>query len=140
MATRSFILRYSPNTNTYTGIYCHWDGYPQYVGVMLRDHYSHDGELQVLIGRGDISSLLTPGGRDMAGEDIGWKTFGEKARTFDYLSEALDYAKGCGCEHAYLWDPTDRVWCHYELSYQPKSLDGVESLLELQNRAQTVGL
>ena len=37
MATRSFIIRQSNNPEAgprYTGIYCHWDGYPSYVGVM----------------------------------------------------------------------------------------------------------
>ena len=142
MATRSFIIRQSNNPNgpRYTGIYCHWDGYPQYVGVMLRDHYSHDGELQVLLGRGDISSLLTPGGRDMGGNDGEWKHFGEKARTFDFLSDALGHADGMGCEHAYVWDASARTWEHYDLRRIPQSLDHVESVMELAQRAAAVGM
>lgn len=141
MATRSFIIRQSNTAeHRYTGIYCHWDGYPQYVGVMLRDHYSHDGELQVLLGRGDISSLLTPGGRDMGGNDGEWKVFGEKARTFDFLSDALGHADGMGCEHAYVWDASAREWEHYDLRRIPQSLDHVESVMELAQRAAAVGM
>ena len=136
MATRSFIIRQSNTAeHRYTGIYCHWDGYPSYVGVMLRDHYSHDGELQVLLGRGNISSLLTPGGRDMGGNDGEWKHFGEKARTFDFLSDALGYADGMGCEHAYVWDASAREWEHYDLRRQPQSLHDVESIVDIQRRA-----
>lgn len=146
MATRSFIIRKSTRqkgalTSRYTGIYCHWDGYPQYVGVMLRDHYSHDGELQVLLGRGSISSLLTPGGRDLGGNDGEWKLFQEPAVQFDFLSDMLSHADGSGCEHAYVWDASAREWEHYDLRRNPQSLDGVESIMELAQRANfTPGL
>ena len=146
MATRSFIVRKSIRqkgalTSRYTGIYCHWDGYPQYVGVMLRDHYSHDGELQVLLGRGSISSLLTPGGRDLGGNDGEWKLFQEPAVQFDFLSDMLSHADGSGCEHAYVWDASAREWEHYDLRRNPQSLDGVESIMELAQRANfTPGL
>lgn len=146
MATRSFIIRKSTRqkgalTSRYTGIYCHWDGYPQYVGVMLRDHYSHDGELQVLLGRGSISSLLTPGGRDLGGNDGEWKLFQEPAVQFDFLSDMLSHADGSGCEHAYVWDASAREWEHYDLRRTPQSLDGVESIMELAQRANfTPGL
>lgn len=143
MATRSFIIRQSNNPEAgprYTGIYCHWDGYPSYVGVMLRDHYSHDGELQVLLGRGNISSLLTPGGRDLAGEDQEWRVFGEPAVQFDFLSDMLSHADGSGCEHAYVWDASAREWEHYDLRRQPQSLHDVESIVDIQRRAAAQGM
>ena len=142
MATRSFIIRQSNNPNgpRYTGIYCHWDGYPQYVGVMLRDHYSHDGEVQVLLGRGNISSLLTPGGRDMGGNDSEWQVFGEPAVQFDFLSDMLSHADGSGCEHAYVWDASKREWEHYDLRRQPQSLHDVESIVDIQRRAAAQGM
>lgn len=137
MATRSFIIRQSnlPGTPRYTGIYCHWDGYPQYVGVMLRDHYSHDGEVQVLLGRGDISSLLTPGGCDLGGNDGEWKEYGEMAVQMDFLGDMLSHADGMGCEHAYVWVASKREWEHYDLRRNPnQSLHGVESVVELAQR------
>lgn len=141
MATRSFIIRQSNTAeHRYTGIYCHWDGYPEYVGVMLRDHYSNDDEVQVLLNRGDISSLLTPDGRDLEGEGSQWREYGEKARTFHWLSEALGCADGMGCEHAYLWNASARTWEHYDLRRIPQSLDHVESLVDIQRRAAAVGM
>jgi len=141
MATRSFIIRQSNTAeHRYTGIYCHWDGYPSYVGVMLRDHYSHDGELQVLLGRGNISSLLTPGGRDLAGEDQEWRVYGEPAVQFDFLSDMRSHADGSGCEHAYVWDASAREWEHYDLRRRPQSLHDVESIVDIQRRAAVKGM
>jgi len=140
MATRSFIIRRSNQSPRYTGIYCHWDGYPQYVGVMLRDHYSHDGEMQVLLGRGSISSLLTPGGRDMGGNDGEWRLYNEPAVQMEYLSDILNHAQDSGCEHAYVWVAEKREWEHYNLKRDPQSLDGVESVVQLAERAAEVGL
>lgn len=56
MATRSTIaIEYADGT--VDQIYCHWDGYLDNNGVILRDHYSDPFKLQKLIELGDISSL-----------------------------------------------------------------------------------
>ena len=39
MSTRSYIGKLLPG-GSITGIYCHHDGYPEGVGVILRDHYT----------------------------------------------------------------------------------------------------
>ena len=39
------------------GIYCHWDGYPEYNGKILRDHYTTPAKIMKLIKLGDLSSL-----------------------------------------------------------------------------------
>ena len=63
MATRSTIaLEFADGT--VQQVYCHWDGYLDNNGVILRDHYTDPFKLQRLIDLGDISSL---------GEDIGDK-------------------------------------------------------------------
>lgn len=56
MSTRSAIVIKESSTS-YKGIYCHSDGYPSYVGRMLRDHYTDAGKLNQLINLGSISSL-----------------------------------------------------------------------------------
>ena len=95
----------------------------------------------MLLGRGSISSLLTPGGRDLGGNDGEWKLFQEPAVQFDFLSDMLSHADGSGCEHAYVWDASTREWEHYDLRRTPQSLDGVESIMELAQRANfTPGL
>ena len=47
----------------YEGIYCHWDGYPEYMYPLLRDWYATQERAEALIGFGDASSIakrLTP--------------------------------------------------------------------------------
>lgn len=47
----------------YESIYCHWDGYPEYMYPMLRDWYATQERAEALIGFGDASVIakrLTP--------------------------------------------------------------------------------
>lgn len=56
MGTRSTIaLEFADGT--VQQVYCHWDGYLEYNGQILRDHYSDPFKLRELIDLGDISSL-----------------------------------------------------------------------------------
>ena len=54
MSTNSFIA-YKEN-DVITGIYCHWDGYLEYNGDMLKTFYTKD-RAKALMELGDISSL-----------------------------------------------------------------------------------
>ena len=56
MATRSRIGIQDEN-GTIRSIYCHWDGYPEGVGAILKEHYSNRQKLNMLINLGDISIL-----------------------------------------------------------------------------------
>ena len=56
MATRSTIaLEFADGT--VQQVYCHWDGYLDYNGKILAEHYSDPFKLRELIDLGDISSL-----------------------------------------------------------------------------------
>ena len=56
MATRSTIaLEYADGT--VEQVYCHWDGYLDHNGNILRNSYTDPFKLQELINLGDISSL-----------------------------------------------------------------------------------
>lgn len=56
MATRSTIaIEYADGT--VDQVYCHWDGYLENNGVILRDHYTDPFKVRDLIDLGDISSL-----------------------------------------------------------------------------------
>lgn len=56
MATRSTIaLEYADGT--VDQIYCHWDGYLDNNGVILREHYMDPFKVQRLMDLGDLSSL-----------------------------------------------------------------------------------
>ena len=56
MGTRSTIaLEFADGT--VEQVYCHWDGYLAYNGMILQEHYSNPFVLRDLIDLGDISSL-----------------------------------------------------------------------------------
>lgn len=56
MSTRSLICKENPD-HTYTGIYCHFDGYPEGVGAVLISHYKDRERVERLLALGDLSSL-----------------------------------------------------------------------------------
>ena len=56
MATRSRIGIENEN-GTVSSIYCHWDGYPEHNGKLLKEHYTDRSKVEQLIALGDISSL-----------------------------------------------------------------------------------
>lgn len=55
MATRSTIAMVLPN-GSIQSIYCHWNGYPEGVGLTLAKHYNKR-KVKQLIANGDVSSL-----------------------------------------------------------------------------------
>jgi hypothetical protein len=56
MSTNSLIFQ-EQQDGTLKGIYCHWDGYLQYNGVILSESYSDPKKLAKLLELGDLSSL-----------------------------------------------------------------------------------
>ena len=65
MGTRSTIGVMNED-GTVTGIYCHWDGYPEHNGRILRDHYRTPDKILKLIKLGDLSVLGPEIGRKHA--------------------------------------------------------------------------
>ena len=62
MGTRSRIGLELPNGNIYS-VYHHWDGYPEWLGRILKQHYNTDAAVKKLIDGGDMSSCYS---------DTGW--------------------------------------------------------------------
>src|SRR5574344_900791 len=56
MSTRSYICKENDD-GTYTGAYCHSDGYLTYNGAMLIDHYNKRERVEKLLSLGNMSSL-----------------------------------------------------------------------------------
>lgn len=56
MATRSLIGKILPGGGILS-IYCHWDGYPENNGEILKNHYQDPEKVDKLISLGDLSSL-----------------------------------------------------------------------------------
>ena len=62
MGTRSIIAK--ETDKGFESIYCHWDGYVEHNGKILKEHYQDPNKVDELIDLGDISSL---------GDEIGEK-------------------------------------------------------------------
>ncbi len=56
MATRSNIGIVNDDGSV-TGIYCHWDGYPEHNGKLLLNHYNNTAIVYELMDLGNLSSL-----------------------------------------------------------------------------------
>ena len=56
MSTRSYIAM-KTGENTYRAVYCHYDGYLEYNGRMLLEHYNTQERVEKLLNLGCISSL-----------------------------------------------------------------------------------
>jgi hypothetical protein len=56
MATRSTISVILANGSV-KSVYCHWDGYPEWVGVRLKTFFCSQEKAEAIIALGSISSL-----------------------------------------------------------------------------------
>ena len=63
MSTRSRIGLELPNGNIYS-VYHHWDGYPEWLGRILKQHYNTPAAIKKLIDGGDMSSCYSDTGWD----------------------------------------------------------------------------
>ena len=97
MATRSTIAIQNED-GTVTGIYCHWDGYPEHNGKILVNDYTTEEKVRELIALGDISSLgstidkTEAYGRDRGENSVGphkgkshHEFVGKYGQQYDYL-------------------------------------------------------
>jgi hypothetical protein len=119
MATRSNIGIVNLDKSI-TGIYCHYDGYPEYVGKMLLNHYNNDDIVNGLMNLGDLSSLSEKlystdfhtfdepeeGVCISYGRDRG--DTGSDSRTFEDLGEYEHF--GSGVDYQYLFE--DGKWMY----------------------------
>ena len=115
MGTRSFIAVKS--SEGFKGVYCHWDGYLEHVGRILRQHYADAAKIAELIEHGDISSLdaeigskhdfdqRTEGQTTFYGRDRGENDCGPESRTT--LQAIMNHANRRGCEYFYLFQNGD---------------------------------
>jgi hypothetical protein len=127
MATRSAIA--VMHGDRVKGVYCHWDGYPEGVGVTLINHYDNT-KANHLVALGNISSLApeigeqhpfsslesdlsrdeydqrygnmtTFYGRDRGEEEQEWQSFAS-------LDEFVQNFEHMGCEYFYVLQ--DHTW------------------------------
>lgn len=101
MSTRS-LIGVRKEDKSYDVIYCHFDGYPEGVGVTLLENYNTKELVEKLISNGDMSSI---------GETTEECVFyhrdrGEEFSTSNYKTkEELDEAyKNSWCEYLYIFN------------------------------------
>jgi hypothetical protein len=121
MATRSLIA-IEKEHDLYDATYCHFDGYVDHNGKILKENYLSEQIVSELILNGEMSSL---------GESIDKCVFytqrGEDLRVtqgvnYQYLRNK---AKNMGCEYIYVFFPAEDVWQYAEVEDNFCSMKGI---------------
>lgn len=122
------------NGDSVRSVYCHWDGYPGWVGKHLRDGFNHHELIVDLIEQGEIRSIHPKA--DGSGYEVD-----RRHRFYDHL--AAD-GPTCEChlsefvpsrtlgEWLYLWDG-DVWWC---MSHKLPMMMKLEDAIKWQEEAQ----
>ena len=112
-------------------MYCHWDGYPEFNGVKLVEHFNTREKVKELIDGGDISALWTnerwsndllDRHRDVYGPQY-YSQRGEDcpprldANKYDYLAN--------GEEYAYIYTLNDEWVCYNRYQFEDNRMPEV---------------
>jgi len=97
----------------YKTVYCHWDGYLSYNGVLLFKYYKTYNDVENLISHGDMSSL---------GESIEKCKFYEDI-LFNFKSELEWRSQFQYRQLNYVFDCDDNTWYLYEYDYHDEKTD-----------------
>ena len=108
MATRATIGYLNPD-NTITTTYNHYDGYPEGLGVALRNHYNTNEEAKEVANMGYISYIDAETGNIEANNKSAPQTVGDSD-----LVSSIQYFKDQASEgdYAYLWVPQNEEWMY----------------------------
>ncbi len=136
MATRSAI-GIKNKKGEIKAVYCHWDGYPDWVGRVLVENYDTAGKIEELLALGDISSLgqrVKPNENevhtyDRPVEDVTIAYHRDRndelipADTSQNIEEFIAKFKDCWCEYFYVFE--DGEWYVYETADDRKLVKDV---------------
>jgi hypothetical protein len=104
-------------------VYCHWDGYPEFNGVKLEEHFNSYEKASELIDGGNISCLWTNAGwNNETLPETGplyYSSRGEVSEPRYDLSLKTYLANGE--EYAYIF--MDEQWVCYDLHNTPKMIE-----------------
>lgn len=93
MSTRSSI-GYQADNGDCIAVYCHWDGWPDYMLPILKEMTFEQIKEMVEVG-------LYNGGLRCVNQDLTYETFGEKSNYKDWLRSTA-FANLNGTDYAYL--------------------------------------
>ena len=114
MATRAAIIYFDPEKLEAVSTYNHYDGYPENLGVGLKNHYNDDMYAKKIASEGYISYLdpetgdievSNPRDNDVD-PDITFLT-DDMAQTAMDLAEMIS---SYGADYAYIWSPAVEEW------------------------------
>lgn len=105
MSTHSFIC--IEDGDSFKAICCHFNGYPDGVGVTLRDHFQSRDKIEQLLALGEISGL------DARLEYCGVIENGN-IQSFNSIMELLEAANDSNIEYVYLFTDTGQ-WLWYDV-------------------------
>jgi hypothetical protein len=114
-------------------IYCHWDGYPEFNGVKLVEHFNSYEKAAELIDLGDISCLWTNAGwNNETLPEVGplpYSARGEDCppRLDKNLSEFLQN----GEEYGYVYTQEEGWLCYDTCDWHETYLEAVEIPMEV---------
>ena len=108
MATRATIGYLNPD-NTITTTYNHYDGYPEGLGVALKNHYNTNEEAKEVANMGYVSYIDAETGNIEANNKSAPQTVGDGD-----LVSSIQYFKDQASEgdYAYLWVPQNEEWMY----------------------------
>ena len=110
MATRSNIC-IKRKDGSIESIYCHWDGYLEYNGRILLEHYNGIEKINNLLNLGDISSLGNNlDSTDAYGRDNG--EIGTEKAVYKNLEDYLNNVDYLDIEYIYMFDELKNEWLY----------------------------
>jgi hypothetical protein len=114
MATRSRIGIQLPDDSVLS-VYHHWDGYPEWLGKNLKQHYSTKEKVAELIDGGDMSSCWTNERWDTKlNEEYGPQYYSQRGEDCPpRLDDSVEEYLSNGEEYAYLYT-LDGEWLCYD--------------------------
>jgi hypothetical protein len=94
--------------------YHHWDGYPEWLGRILRTHYHNRDKVAALIDGGDMSSCWTEDRWDSKAQEYGAQYYSQRGEDTPprYDSSLKEYLSA-GEEFAYLYRKGE--WVCYDM-------------------------
>ena len=110
MSTNALVAVKEGDSNT--GIYVHWDGYPEALGKTLIEHYNTEVKVRGLISKGDALTIASTIPESEFYIDRGGDWKGIKPRTF---ANVMDKIKNATYEYVYIFYPSVMKWDCYHV-------------------------
>jgi len=127
MATRSRI-GIELSDNSILSVYCHWDGYPEFNGKKLQEHFDSYESAAALIDGGDISALWTNVGWDNETlSEVGPLYYSSRGENCPprHDKDLAEYLLN-GEEFAYLYTQSEEWVCYDTCQWHDSYMEGVE--------------